>query len=101
MSKLNGYKRTSIFLAIMKSYPFSAVGSLEGRHCVVTKQLKSLDVKKLDECCSSCDTVVDGFRYMIAHNHATENPLVSPSSEVENENCNFSTAAYGASLTGK
>jgi hypothetical protein len=67
------------------------VGSLEGRHCVVKKKLKTLDVKKLAECCMSCESVIDAFQYMIAHNHA----------KLGNENCNFSTAAYGASMTGK
>ncbi|CAB4001327.1 cathepsin L1-like [Paramuricea clavata] len=85
--------------ALSKSWAFSAVGSLEGQHCIVTKQLISLDVKKLEQCCTSCWSVVDGFQYMIEHNHA-ENLPVSSSNEVENENCNFSTAAYGASLTG-
>ena len=82
----------------MKSWAFSAVGSLEGRHCIVKRQLKSLDVKKLDDCCMSCESVVGGFRYMIAHNHA-KHLLMSTSSG--NENCNFSSASYGASLTGK
>ena len=82
---------------ITKSWPFSAVGSLEGRHCIVKKQLKSLDVKKLDNCCTSCESVVDGFQYMIAHNHVKHLRVSTPSG---NENCNFSTASYGASLTG-
>ena len=87
------------FLEIMKSFAFSAVGSLEGQHCIVTKQLKSLDVQKLDICCEFCGTVVEGFTYMIAHNGAVNSHWTND--EVENKNCNFSKAAYGASMTGK
>ena len=48
----------------------------------------SLSSTKLAECCSSCVSVDDAFKYMIAHNDLRLN-------------CNFSKAAYGASMTGK
>ena len=97
-----GWLQVLIFLlALSQSWAFSAVGSLEGQHCIVTEQLKSLDVKKLEQCCTSCLSVVDGFQYMISHNHAENSPVSSSNEVFENENCNFSTAAYGASLTGE
>ena len=81
------------------SWAISAVGSLEGQHCIVTKKLKVLDTQKLADCCQTCHSIDDGFQYMIEHNRA-ENSRVS-SNEVRNDNCNFSKAAYGASMAGK
>ncbi|XP_028391803.1 cathepsin L1-like [Dendronephthya gigantea] len=82
---------------LSRSWAISAVESLQGQHCIATKQLKSLDIKKLARCCRSCFSVDDGFRYMIAHNRVDEDVNTETS---RNDNCNFSKAAYGASMTG-
>ena len=76
-----------------KSWAFSAIGSLEGQYCIPRGHLVSLSEQKLYNCCSGCFSVDDAFRYMIAHNHIDFE-------DNYNENCNFSAAAYGASLTG-
>lgn len=76
---------------ISRSWGFSALGSLESKHCIATGKMLTLNVTQLEECCTICRSVSDAFQYMIDHNDDYPH---------HSKNCNFSTEAFGASLTG-